>query len=683
MTVLDKTDQRALSFLLGRVGRSLGVAVDEDELVRRLDALEGLDDASEEHSFASAAQAAGLRCEPLKKSFTALVAGGVPGPLVGRFQVEGAAVVVVVVGAGRGGLLLLSDSEVHRESLTALAARLGVDAQKELEWLALSPMLPLAPIGHHATPGERLRALVRLERKDVAVVAAYAVAVGLLGLITPLAVQALVGTLALGTVVQPLVILSVVVVIALSIGGVLRTLQLYVVEVLQRRLFVRLVADLAWRLPRVRPEPGRDDSKLVNRFFDVLTVQKSAASLLLDGLTLVLEIAVGLSVLALYSNVLLVFAVGLVLSLLFIVFVLGRGAIPTSIEESYAKHDVAGWIEEVVFHPGAFRARAARRLGLTRAEALARDYLNARSRHFRVLLRQAIATFGVQALAAAALLGVGGALVIDGTLTLGQLVAAELIVFALLAGLAKLPKQLEVAFDLFAAVDKIGALVDLPVEEASGAEVGARALGFAVSGVEVGAVKLPSFSVKSGEHMAVLGHSGSGKSSLVDVVLGARTPDAGRVSVDGDDVRHLSHEALRDRVGLARDVEIFGGTVAENLRVGQANTRPRDLVEALRTVELDEVILGRPEGLGLGLQSNVSPLSSSEANRLMIARALVGGPSLVVVDGSLDGLDPDLARRVLARLQRGLTKTTLVVLTTRPEIAALLPRTVDLARTAQ
>jgi len=673
-------DDRTLSFLLGRVGRSLGVAVDEDELVRRLDALGA--GAGDDAAFESAARAAGLRCEPLKKSLAALAESSAPGPLVGRFNVKGAVAFVVIVAAGRGTLLVLTDAEVRRESASALAARLGADAAAEVEWLVLSPLLPLAPIGHHATPTERLRALIRLERNDIAVVAAYAVAVGLLGLITPLAVQALVSTLTLGTVVQPLVILSVVVVVTLSVAGLLRTLQLYVVEMLQRRLFVRLVADLAWRLPRVTPEAGRDDSKLVNRFFDVLTVQKAAASLLLDGLTLVLEIAVGLSVLALYANVLLVFAVGLVLSLLFIVFVLGRGAIPTSIEESYAKHDVAGWIEEVVFHPAAFRSRAARRLGLTRAEALARNYLNARSRHFRVLLRQAIASFGVQAIAAAALLGVGGALVIDGTLTLGQLVAAELIVFALLAGLAKLPKQLEVAFDLYAAVDKIGALVDLPVEESSGAEVGDRALGFVVTDVEVGALVMPSFSVKSGEHIALLGKSGSGKSSLVDVVVGCRAVDVGRVAIDGDDVRHLSIEALRDRVGVARDIDVFAGTVAENLRVGQANTRPRDLVEALRTVELDDVILGRPEGLALGLQGTSSPLSSSEVHRLMIARALVGEPGLVFIDGSLDALDPELARRVLARLQRALAKTTLVVLTTRPDIAAQLPRTVEMTKDA-
>jgi ABC-type bacteriocin/lantibiotic exporter with double-glycine peptidase domain len=262
-------------------------------------------------------------------------------------------------------------------------------------------------------------ALLRLERRDVLVVTVYGITVGLLSLATPLAVQALVSTVAFGNLLQPLLVLSAVVVLALLAGGALRTLQLYVVEVLQRRLFVRLVSDLAWRLPRVElAERDRTDgSKLVNRFFDVLTVQKSASTLLLDGVVLVLELIVGLALLAVYSNALLVFSLALFAAVVFVVFALGRNGIRTSVDESYAKHDVAGWFEELVRHETAFRTQAGRALGLARAEAFAREYLGARVRHFRVLLRQSVAGFGLQAVASAALLGVGGALVIRGEIT--------------------------------------------------------------------------------------------------------------------------------------------------------------------------------------------------------------------------------------------------------------------------
>lgn len=284
----------------------------------------------------------------------------------------------------------------------------------------------------HVSPWRRVLALVRLERTDIGVVVSYGVVVSLLSLATPLAVQALVSTITSQALLQPLVVLSVLLAAALLAGGALRTLQLFVVELMQRRVFVRLVADLAWRLPRVAPTVNevQNSSKLVNRFFDVVTVQKVLASLLLEGVTLTLELVIGLFILAVYSPLLMVFAMALLLGLVVVVFGLGVGGVQSSIDESYAKHNVAGWLEELVRHPTVFRADHARRFGLARADDAARTYLEARRRQFRVLLRQAVGSFALQAVSSVALLGVGGTLVIDGTLTIGQLMAAEVIVTA-------------------------------------------------------------------------------------------------------------------------------------------------------------------------------------------------------------------------------------------------------------
>ncbi len=666
------TDLSRVAAAVSAAGHFVGVDFDEDEIVRRLDAEDG--DVDELAAFSAGARAIGLRVIPWRGPVHDIVDGRA-GACVVISDKDGGVVVVEAVKHRTTVVIRGVASVVDADGLAALAGAVDV------EGASVVAAAPMASVAHHASPWQRTFALARLEQKDIAVVVAYAVAIGLVSLVTPLAVQALVSSLALGTVVQPVIVLSVVVVVALLVAGLLRTLQLYVTEMVQRRLFARLVADLAWRLPRLVPQAGRDDSKFVNRFFDVVTLQKSAASLMLDGLGLALEIGVGLALLVLYSDVLLAFAVLLCFALV-VVFAMGRGAVKTSIDESYRKHDVAAWFEELALHPTVWRGRSARGLAVARGEALAHGYLGARAAHFRVLLRQATGLYVIQALSAAALLGVGGALVLDGQLTLGQLVAAELVVFGLLAGLAKLPKQLETAYDLLAAIDKIGALVDLDVDNDVGADVGARALGFAVDGAVVGGISFIPFSVKSGEHVALFGPSGCGKSTLIDALVGARDVDAGRVSVDGDDVRNLSSESLCDRVGLARDVEIFAGTLAENLRAGRRALRPRDLVEVLRVVELDGPLLSRPEGLGLSLQHTRSGLSRSEEQRLMIARALLGAPGLVIVDGGFDDVDADAARRIIGRVRRHLKDTTLVVATSRPEIAAALTRSVTLKEPA-
>lgn len=593
-----------------------------------------------------------------------------------------------------------------------LAARLEAgDADAPVRWLSVDPALPCDPLGtglarktdeadtthaepahghhasgHHASPLSRLLVLLRLERRDIGVLVVYAVVVSILGLATPLAVQALVTNVSFGALTQPIIVLALVVVFALAFAGALRALQLVVIESIQQRMFLSLVADLAARLPRVRGDAlmRLDTSKLVNRFFDVVTAQKAAATLLLDGLALALELSVGLTLLAVYNPLLLGFSASLMGLLAFVVFFLGRGAVRTSIEESWAKHAIADWFEEVTRNVTLFRRAAARDVGVARADTLARAYLKARRGHFAILLRQNIGLFILQAIAAASLLGVGGALVVRGQLTLGQLVAAELIVAVVIAGIGKLGKQLETVYDLLAALDKIGHLVDLPVERSDGEDAvqthGPSSL--VVHALSAAAADIPllhdvSLRIDAGESVALLGGGGAGKSALVDAIDGALTPDSGHILLDGVDTRTLSPVALRQRVGVVRDAEVFEGTVAENLRAGNQQARSHALMEALQLVELEGEVLALPQGLLSMLKHGGAPLSSSQALRLTLARMVVARPGLLLIDGALDSLEPDLRTRIVERL-RAAPWCSLLVTSHAEDVVAGLARSVSI-----
>ena len=252
----------------------------------------------------------------------------------------------------------------------------------------------------------------------------------------------------------------------LTFAAALRGLLSYVVEILQRRLFVRLVADLAYRLPRVRGTAfdGMHAPELVNRFFEIVTVQKAASSLLLDAVSIILQTFVGMAVLAFYHPFLLGFDLVLLMLIAFITFGLGRGAVKTAVNESIAKYAVGAWLEELVRHPTAFKLHSGHQFALDRSDRLTVDYLDARKKHYRIVLRQLLFALGLQATVATALLGLGGWLVIQGQLTLGQLVAAELIVTVIVGSFAKMGKHLESFYDLLASMDKLGHLFDLPTE---------------------------------------------------------------------------------------------------------------------------------------------------------------------------------------------------------------------------
>ena len=163
----------------------------------------------------------------------------------------------------------------------------------------------------HADPVSELRAFLSTYRADIATVTLYAACVGLFALATPVAVQAVVSTLAFGTVLQPLIVLVVLLLSCLTFASVLKGLKVWVVEMLQRRIFLQTVAAAAYRLPRAdvarSRAPGR--TQLVHRFFELFSVQKTTASLLLSGIDVVLAGSVGMLVLAFYHPVLLAFDV--------------------------------------------------------------------------------------------------------------------------------------------------------------------------------------------------------------------------------------------------------------------------------------------------------------------------------------------------------------------------------------
>ncbi|MCA9020566.1 MAG: ABC transporter ATP-binding protein, partial [Planctomycetaceae bacterium] len=293
---------------------------------------------------------------------------------------------------------------------------------------------------HKQLPLDRVLALMKPESSDIWNIIIFALVTGLLALATPLAVETLVNTVAFGQLLQPLIVLALILLAFLSFSAALLGLQTYVVEIIQRRLFARVAADLSYRLPRVIPAAmeGESGRELVNRFFDVITVQKASSALLLDGISLVLNTLIGMTVLAFYHPWLLGFDVVLLSLIAFVIFVLGRGAVNSSIKESKAKYKIAAWLEDLVGCPIAFRYRGAAEFALDQADHLTYEYLSARKKHFRIVMRQIIFALALQAVASTALLGLGGWLVISGQLTLGQLVAAELIVTVIVGSFAKM-----------------------------------------------------------------------------------------------------------------------------------------------------------------------------------------------------------------------------------------------------
>lgn len=544
----------------------------------------------------------------------------------------------------------------------------------------------------HVSPIRRFIGLIKPEMQDVGTILVFSVITGLLYLALPLAVNSLVSNLAFGTQSGPfqqaLLVIAVALFAFLLLSSIMRGLQYYIAEVIQRRIFVRVAADMAYRLPRVRADSldGIHAPEMVNRFLDVVTVQKSTSLLLLDGINVVLGGLIGLVVLGFYHPSLLAFSLLLLVCIAFIVFGLGRGAIRTSIQESICKYDVVNWLEELARYPRLFKGPGGYALAMERADHLARAFLGARSSHFRVLFRQICGLLLLEVLASSALLAVGGWLVLNMQLTLGQLVAAELIVSAIVASLSKLAKKFEAWYDALAAVDKLGHLIDLEIEtedgdlprlEGGGAAVSVRHAAYAYpDGREV--FNRVSFELPAGGRAALMGSQGSGCSTMLDLLLGLRYPTSGHISIAGFDLRSWYLEELRSSVMLVRSQDIVNGTIAENIRLGRPGIGLDDVQRTLAAVGLLDDIMSLPLGMHTALVTGGLPLSSRQRTRLLLARALVLKPRLLLLDDVFDGMDRASMDELTSVILDPALPWTVIIATRDPLVAAKCSQQIDL-----
>lgn len=551
----------------------------------------------------------------------------------------------------QGRRLEVLDEGGNREWLdpAALAGRLPAGAGGP--WLIASPAAPMAALSHQASVGRRLWQLARLERDDLMVVLLFAAAAGVCTLATPIAVQTLVASVAFGTLLQPIVVVSLLLLGALGFQAALQALQARVVEGIKERLLVRAALDLAHRIPRVRRD--RLDAgfgpETLNRFFEVVALRKAAGVLLTDGVATLLQVAVGLLVLAFYHPALLAFDVLLVGLLALVLAVPARRAFESSLAESKAKYAVASWLQTLARRGTVFRSAAGAELATDRADALVRGYLLARRRYFRHLFGQMVGTLAIQVLASAALLGVGGWLVIRNELTLGQLVAAELIVAAVAGAIGKLGKLLERTYELLTAVEKLGHLVDETLDAAVTGESipGEGPIEVRVVEASEGAPAPVNLHVRAGEHTAVVGPE---EHHLAEWLGALRVPQRGAVLINDVDVRQLCAPRLRESLAMVHADDVFDGTVLENVTLHRPEVSAARVREVLQAVGLLDELRALPDGLDTHLSPGQPVLSEGQVLRLQLARAMAAAPRLLVVDDTLEVLPPDARARCAAAL---------------------------------
>jgi ABC-type bacteriocin/lantibiotic exporter with double-glycine peptidase domain len=512
----------------------------------------------------------------------------------------------------------------------------------------------------HPSPLKRFGSLLHAERSDIYVVITYTFALVLFSLLVPLATQSLVNTIAAGLFIQPLVTLSLLVFGGLFLAGIMQMLQLSVVELIQQRVFATTALKISDVLARACAPSLRNEytPELVNRFFDVLTVQKALSKIMVDGIGAAVQTILGLAILGFYNPSLLLLDLLLIVGLLSSTILFGSGGLRTSLKESKEKYAVADWLEDIARCSVSLKVHGNREYLEHRADKTIVRYLTERRAHFKVFMRQAGAFYFFQAFAQAVALAGGGWQVISGNLSLGQLVAAQIIIATVLAAMEKLVRQSDQFFDLLTGLDKVGHVTDIATERSGGSDLAFPA---EPSGLDVNCRNIRfsyrentpildglNMRLRNGERVSLVGASGAGKSTLGLLLCGLDEPSHGTIEFDNAEIRGLSLDSIRSHVSMiGYENELFDGTIEENIIVGRKGISPSDVSWALDIAQLQDDVANMPEGVLTKVISMGKNLSRGQIQRLLIARAVVGHPRLLILDEAFTGIDEKQTMTIL------------------------------------
>lgn len=505
--------------------------------------------------------------------------------------------------------------------------------------------------------------LLKLERSILGIIATYAVAIGFFLLCVPIAVQELVSTFSFSM--EPRMIFTLALFVASSLTGVaaFRVLQARAVETLQQRIYTRVAIAFTRLLPQLRDDTFATPQ--AHRFMEADLLTRALVAMVADLFNVAVVGTIGMTMLILFHPYFVLYILVLILGFVGLLTLFGRGGFIITLEMSRLHYEIFGWIQNIAHNLPHLRAAGESPYLLERTDTLTRLYARIRQRRSDTLTgRQYKAAALWQVAGHSGLLITAGLLVTDGQLTVGQFAAAEVLVGNLLLNMDTLARRMVAMFFTFVSCREMAAVFSLPTED-DGAKEDVPATQFGSSGIRLtcrnlsysGQDGLPIFrnvslEVAPGEKVGVVCGTNKTKTALAKVLAGLYPPSAGFVRYNDMNLAEVRRDSISRVRGLILDSHptLLDGTLEANITLGRPAIEYQDLQWALRFVELDHDIDSMPQGLNTLVSSGGTHLSMSQILRLLVARAIVTRPQLLIFDGTLHNMLPATRELLLRRL---------------------------------
>lgn len=531
------------------------------------------------------------------------------------------------------------------------------------------------------------------EKREITYLYVYAIIAGVISLGLPLGIQSIIGFVTSGQVPTSVYVLIFFIVVSIVISGSLQIMQLSISERIQQRLFTKTAFEFAFRMPKIKIESILNDypPELMNRFFDTLTLQKGMNTILIDFSTGILQIILGLILLALYHPYFIFFGIFLIGILLLIIALIGPKGLKTSLKESKYKYMVANWLQEIARALSTFKLAGYSNLPMEKTDFFVSNYLHYRQKHFKLLVIQYASFVVFKTLITAGLLILGCLLLVSKEINIGQFVASEIVIIIIMNAIEKVVLKLDTLYDVLTSIEKIGAVTDLPIEHASGIKLENLTQDNKGLQVELKNIKYKfpkeksyqlngiSMEIASGEKICLAGYSGSGKTTLINILIGFLPSYEGNVSYNKISLKDINKYSLINTIGdNVSQEDLFDGTIIENISLGRNGVNIQDVLWAIDFVGLSGFVNSLTDGLETRLVGGSMSIPESAANKLIVARSIVMKPQLLILEDFMSGMIKKEKMRILNMLL-GLDFTwTVIMVSNDPEIMKMCNRTIVL-----
>jgi ATP-binding cassette subfamily C protein LapB len=283
------------------------------------------------------------------------------------------------------------------------------------------------------------------------------------------------------------------------------------------------------------------------------------------------------------------------------------------------------------------------------------------------------------------LIVIGVYLIGDKALTLGGLIACTMLASRAMAPIGQVAGLLTQYHNAATALQSLDGILQQPVERGADAnfvtrqhfngDIEFKEVDFSYPGQDVAALRNVSLKIRAGEHVAILGRVGSGKTTLEKLILGLYRPTSGAVLVDGIDLRQLDPAELRRNVGyVPQDVMLFFGSLRDNLTIASPGADDAAVLRAARVGGLLEFVNSHPRGFDMAVGERGESLSGGQRQAVAIARAAIDNPPILLMDEPTGSMDHSSEEEIKQRLREFSAGKTLIVITHRTSLLDLVDR---------